>query len=267
MQNILRITKAVYLYNLDSSPRITDILNGDVCDPEGFLARRNLDGAVLAPDRRCFYRSQGNLASGGLIICDFHGKNPDVPNMVLSGLAEAPVIDGKQLDYSDVRNLKRETPLLPERIKLKSEENSFQPDRTQTSEENTVWRPRWPPAELNSHSPSVFKTIVIGFTQYTAVQAPEEIQAESLEAHNAALREKRQKDQCHSDLVLLRDAVDRYRADHPDQSLFWLNREDYSSFSGFLVKLGYLSSPIISECSFRIDSRYGDSGPVYCPKH
>lgn len=266
MANILTISKAVYLYNIDNSPRLTDLLNGDVCTPGGFLVRRSgMKHPIEAPDKRCFYRSHGNLASGGIVVCEYHGSNPDVPEMQLHGLAEAPIIDGQQIIFSGGIDL--ESPLLPRRLKLKSENAPSASEESPESRSNTSWRPRWPPAEANNHPLSLIKIISLKGKNYRAVQAPEIIPPESVEEHNQALKRQNRTNQCRIDILQLSKAIELYRADHPDKALAQLDKYDYSTFSGFLVKQGYLNAPIISDCSYKIDLRLGDNGPVYCPEH
>lgn len=98
MENIKAITNAVYLYNLDCTHRLTDIFHGDVCDPDGFFVKRKLlEKPIKAPDKKCFYRNLGSLASAGIIICDFHGNNPETSPITLKGLAETPIINGEQV--------------------------------------------------------------------------------------------------------------------------------------------------------------------------
>ncbi len=189
MENIIKISKAVYLYNFDSSPRITDLLNGDVCDLNGFMVRRGLKWPIHAPDKRCCYRSKGDLTDGGIIICDYHGENPDAPKMQLDGLAEAPIVDGEQIALSQ-KIVDLEAPLLPNRIRSAKENGNLSTQTFRLSGSSNYWRPKWT-AEANNHSPSDAKLIKIRGKYYKAIQAPEMIPPESVEEHNKELLKKK----------------------------------------------------------------------------
>lgn len=101
---------------------------------------------------------------------------------------------------------------------------------------------------------------------YEIVQSPWFFTAESIEDHNKIYKDAVRMEKCFSNLLKLSEAVRLYEIDHPDEDLSLLDRGDYDSFAGFLVKQNYLMIPIAGDCRYRVDY-LGGTARVFCPRH